>query len=307
MERETKGWRRHLDGWQAGAVMLLLAGSAILLAAPRAVEPEHVPAPLYDHQALNATMRADDERAAAAQKGLDVDVRALGRELRAYNTAAAADNEEEYAEARAAVARAAAKAERRGEEELLRLRAYQMRRFVSELRKWQHDGTVSAELKALGGDFLEVLERNAWCRGGRQLILSEAELRVLYKRRWNQLSGLRAGAFRPTVDEDRVRFGFLLRHPFRSNDPAHRNPRRQPIAARRLARQRLLMIDRLAARDPSYPAQLARGIIYYRTGQWALASNAFRRHLDKEGDGIYALRARNYLKAALDRTHEAVF
>jgi len=308
VERETKGWRRHLDGWQAGAVMLLLAGSAILLAAPRAVEPEHLPVPLHDLQALSATMRADDERAKAAQlQTLDVDVRALGRELRAYNMAAADDKEEQYADARIRVARAADKAKRRDPEELLRLRAYQMRRFVSELEKWQQDGTVTSELKALGGDFLVVLERNAWCRGGRRLILGEAELRVLFKKRWNALSGLRTGPYALTVDEDRVRFGFLLRHPFSPNDPVHRAPRRRQAAGKRLARQRLLMIDRLAARDPSYPAQLARGVVYYQSGQWTMASNAFRRHLDEKKEGAFALRARNYLKAALDRTHQAGF
>ncbi|MBW2454772.1 MAG: hypothetical protein JRI68_09685 [Deltaproteobacteria bacterium] len=282
--------------------MLLLAGSAILLAVPRGVAPSQIPPPLVDGQALAATEARDDDRTQAIQQEpLDVDVRAVGREVRAYNRAAAADREQELTEARRRIVRATAVALRHNAEPLLKLRAYQMRRFIAELRQWQTDGVETDELTALGGDWVRMLRRNSWCRGGtRDLVMTGRVLRVLFKKRWNDITGLRQGPFALTVDEDRLRYGFLIDHPFVRDKQAALPPNDRLGQARRGA-ARLRMIEKLATRDPSYHANLARGVVLYRLERYAASGEAFRRHLQARPDGPYTLRARNYLKAALDQ------
>ena len=283
-------------------MVLLLAGSAIVLAMPRGVAPERIPPPVLDGQALATTEARDDARSLTAQQTpLDVDVRTVGREIRAYNQAAAADQAQELLEARRRITRTTAVALRHDAEPLLALRAYQMRRFIAELSRWQADGTETAELTALGGDWMEMLRRNRWCRGGRELVPSPRVLRVLFKKRWNEITGLRQGPFALTLDEDRLRYGFLIEHPFVRDKQAALPANHQLGLARRGA-ARLRMIDKLAQRDPTYHAELARGVVLYRMARFAAASEAFRRHLEARPDGPYTLRAQNYLKAALDQT-----
>jgi hypothetical protein len=298
---KAEGITRHLDGWQAGVVVLLLAGSAILLAMPRAVAPARIPPPAVDGRALAAIEQRDDARTRAVQhQPLDVDVRAVGREVRAYNRAAAADRAQELVEARNRIVRAIAVALRHDAAPLLQLRAYQMRRFIVELRHWQASGEPSDELTALGGDWLEMLRRNRWCRGDRELVLSERVLRVLFKKRWNEITGLRQGPFALTLDEDRLRYGFLIEHPF-VRDKQAALPRSPRLDRARRGAARLRMIDKLAQRDSTYHADLARGVVLFQLDRFAAASEAFRRHLAAQPDGPYALRAQNYLKAALDQ------
>ncbi len=183
-----------------------------------------------------------------------------------------------------------------------KLRAYQMRRFIAELRRWQADGIESDELTALGGDLVKALRRNRWCRsGGRELVMDGRVLRVLFKKRWNELTGLRQGPFALTLDEDRLRYGFLIEHPFVRDKQASLAATPKVTAARQEA-ARLRMIEKLAKRDPAYHADLARGVVLYQLDRFAVAGEAFRRHLAARPDGPHTLRAQNYLKAALDHT-----
>ncbi len=299
---KAQGLQRHLDGWQAGVVVVLLAGSAILLAVPRGVAPSQIPPPVVDGQALSVIEARDDDRSQAVQQvPLDVDVRAVGREVRAYNRAAAADQEQELIEARRRIVRATAVALRHNAEPLLKLRAYQMRRFIAELSRWQANGIETDELTALGGDWVRMLHRNRWCRGGtRDLVMSRRVLRVLFKKRWNEITGLRQGPFELTVDEDRLRYGFLIDHPF-VRDKQASLPTQGRLAHIRRGTARLRMIEKLAERDPAYHAQLARGVVLYRLERYAASGEAFRSHLQAHPNGPHTLRAQNYLKAALDR------
>jgi tetratricopeptide (TPR) repeat protein len=304
----SQGWRRHLDGWQAGALVLLLAGSAIVLAAPRAVAPEELPAPTIDRRALAAVLARDERLARAAEETpLDVDVRALGREIRAYNLAAAAGHRQELAEARARVARAVTVALRHDAEPLLALRAYQSLRFVEEVQRWQRDGQASDELRALGGDFVDMLEQSRWCVANRrELVIDDGLLRVLFKTRWNDITSLHEAPFALELDEDRARYGLLLRHPFVREGNVLGGRLEQALAQARRNEASLRIIDRLAQRDPSYPADLARGVSAYRMGRFGLAVEHFRRHLERQPDGPHTLRVQNYLKAALDRRAEGL-
>ena len=299
--------RRYLDGWQAGLVILLLAGSAVVLAVPGSVEPREPPAPLLDFPALQATMADDDARAPAAeQEVLDVDIRAVGRELRAYNLVTARGAGDELMAARRKLVQATGRALERSVDQLLTLRAYQLKRFIGELRRWQQTGLRTDELDALGGDFLQMVARNRWCRdGSRELLIDERVLRVLYKKRWNDVTGADSQPFALTLDEDRVRFGFLIRHPWLPK--AALVQQRPELREMLIEQERLKMIAKLQARDESYPAELARGVVLYRMGRYGLATGAFRRHLRRREHGPYTLLAQNYLKAALDYTSQGIF
>lgn len=303
------GFSRHFRGWQPGLLLLLIAGGAILLVTPRAVEPVDYPEPHIDMAALERGMAEDDALAREASRvELDVDVRALGRELRDYNLAAVKAEEDEalardeFARARARVSAAALKVGLFGEQ-LRELRAYQLARFLEELRAWQATGDASDELRAMSGDFIDTLNRNRWCwPGSRELVPGERELRVLFKKRWNSLVGAQGDVLALTLDEERVRLGFLLLHPFIHNEPAARGITERSALERLTAASRMQMIEKLAVLDPAYPAELARSVVFYRTGQFQPATQALRKHLEAHPNGPYALRARNYLKAALDQT-----
>jgi hypothetical protein len=226
----------------------------------------------------------------------------LGSEIRGYNQAAAAADRQAVAAARRRVAKSARDAMRHGAEPLLQLRAFQMLRFIDEVRRWQRGGEASRELVELGGDFIATVEQNRWCRGGpRQLLLDDDVLRVLFKKRWNDLTGLGQGPFEASVDEERVRFGFLIEHPFTTRTDALQTAKDDRVATVRRQQERLEMIERLAERDAAYPADLARGIVYFQLGRWGHAVDHLRRHVDAHPDGPQSLRARNYLKAALDQ------
>lgn len=308
--RESRGGfiARHLDGWQAGAVAVLLAASAVFLAVPRAAEPTTTPVPLVDHAALQATMTADDELAALAEREvLDVDIRAVGRELRRYNGAVAHGNRQEAAAARRATVKATRAALRRDEQQLLALRAYQTKRFVTELRAWQQTGERSSELDELGGAFVELARLSRWCTGsGRELLADEAVLRTFFKKRWSETTGAVGGVFALTLDEDRTRFAFLMRYPMApSGIGLPQNPTEELHRQAYDQRMRLAIVAKLGERDPTYPAKLAQGVMLYRMQRFAPAIEAFQQHLVESPDGQYALRAQNYLKAALDRAAES--
>jgi hypothetical protein len=299
------GFRRHLDGWQGGVIVLVLAGSAILLGVPRSVAPEEIPMPRWDAFALAAGMAADDTLAHQAQDTeLDVDVRTLGREMRAYNLVAAAGKVDELVQARARLAEAAVPALLRSMTQVRALRAWQMRSFLGELRRWQETGEETEELRALGGDFLSMARRNAWCVGERRLVVDERVLRVLFKKRWNDVASVRTPELGLTLEEDRLRYGFLLEHPFRGPTRVVGAPVDARVEAFERGRARLETVERLRERDPDYPADLARGVIEFGLGRYPVAAEAFRRHLEARPDGPWTLRARNHLKAALDRSNE---
>lgn len=295
--------QKRFDVLLASAIVLLLAGSAVLIAVPRNASPHHIPAPRIDWATHEANKAEEQALAREAQtEVLDVDVRAVGGELRKYNLAAAQNDQMTLMEVRTSLVRAVYKALPQGDRPLQALRAYQAYRFVEELHAWTKSGEVSEELRALGGDFITALERNAWCgppdeSGGRTLLMSDDVLVALYKDRWNDLTGLGQNpAFALTVDENRLRFGFLLAFPFRKK---LYGPAEAELTAFKVGQARLATITKLTAVDPAYPAAYARGIVHFQMGRWELASAAFKQHLEEKEDGPYTLRARNYLRNSL--------
>ncbi len=61
---------------------------------------------------------------------------------------------------------------------------------------------------------------------------------------------------------------------------------------------RLDHIARLAAIDPSYPVEYARGVARFGRGEYRASADAFRKWLTDHPDGPLALRAQNFLRAA---------
>jgi hypothetical protein len=330
------GWARHLEGWQPGLIAVFIAGTAAVLAVPRSVEPAEIPMPLPNARALSLVAAADEARAQAAEElGLDADVRELGSGIRAFGHVDENPlrTDAELLAARKRVLDAVGPALAQGDEAVLRLRAYQLRSFLREVRRWRATGEESDELRELGGDFLGLLRRSGWLgdrrrpstaplvHEDRQLTMDDAVLCVLFKKRWSAIAGIERSPFDVTLDEERALFGFLLSHPLGAapsgalEAPIQRgeaSEARSTAAARIAAAQkrhaedqyRLKKIEELALRDPTYPKELARGILLYRLGKYLPAVEAFRRHLDMFPDAAHVLRARNYLHAALSRAEE---
>lgn len=301
---------RHLEGWQPGLLAILIAASGAVLALPRAAAPEDIPPPAVDERALTRTLQHDRDRALALAPELErelagsgpttlFDLRALGHAIRDFGLVdASAERDELIVEQRAKLAEAVLRATSLGEDKLLALRSYELALFLREVRRWEETRVESEELKALGGPFIAMLERNGWLRDGR-IVPDERVRAVLFKRRWNEITGLSQGPFALTLDEQRAFYRFLLMHP--SPLPGMQG---DDVDCQAIDQWRLRKVIELAKLDPEYPDELARGVLLFRLGAYSTAAEAFRNHLAEHPDGPHALRVRNYLLAALDRAKD---
>lgn len=311
------------EGWQPGLVLVAFAAVLAALVVPRAVEPgRELPEPTVDRRALERSMRVDDALAAKAEGvRLDVDVRELGSAYRAYGRADRFARPEDLSDARRRVAVAAGRALRVGEAELAKLRAFEQLALLREVRRWVSTGEETDELIELGGGLLNMLHRNGWVVEPpvalrRRILIDDASLRVIFKKRWAQVTGLDGGPLAVSLDEERVLYRFLLRHPpsqvaaaqesagVQDDKPSDPEAGLGPTELRRRALvegYRSRKVDELSRVDPTYPSALAKGMLAYRMGRYLLAVELLRRHLERTPDGPYALRATNYLRAALER------
>jgi hypothetical protein len=298
-ENPPRGFSRHFEGWQPGLVAVALAGIVAILAVPRSVEPAELPLPMADVQQLRRIALADDAAARSILRTpLDADVRALGSLLRAFGKADAVRDDVMLAQLRSRISTAVVVARTQGDASLVGLRAFQLNAFLREVRHFVATGESSTELIELGGSFADVLVRNGWCVGAPPCVMHMGEhaLRAIYKRRWNEISGLSGDPFDLTLDEQRAFYEFLLRYPPQKTEPGSSSIHRfdGPYLLRK--------VDELAAIDATYPRQFARGIIQFRTGDFRRAAQSFSAHLDGAPDGPWAIRAQNHLRAALERS-----
>ncbi|APR82247.1 Hypothetical protein A7982_07596 [Minicystis rosea] len=289
---------------------IFLAGTSAILAVPRPVDPTVVPEPTIIPRVLAQAARADDDLAAQAEAEaahgdrLGFDVRTLGSAIRSYGQADAAGRDTEVVVARRDVAEAGKRALAHGDDALLRLRAYQLRLFLRALRHWEAKGVETADLRELGGAFISMSQHNGWVKDG-VVVMDDAVRRAMFKKRWNELTLARGGRFELSIDEQRALYRFLIRRPpnDESEAPAAvralRSMKQDERAAFVTEQYRLRKIDELAALDATYPADLARGVVFYRMRRYPVAMELFRRHLDAHPDGPFTLRAQNYLRAAL--------
>ncbi len=297
------------------ALIPVLVG--VLLAAvifPREAAPADVPLPVLDVHALIAIEHADEARAArATATPLAPEVRMLGEAIRAFNTTEAKDPPNApWPDLRQGVDSARKLALEKGLDSIVELRAVQLQKFLDEVHAWRKTGAVSAELDAVGGSFLRRMTMAGWLKDNK-LALADRELRVAYKLKWNAVARLEDFAeMKPTLDEMRALYTFYLLHPH-----AAESARETLAAARKTAHSkqdcealevgeqiateqwRLDKIDKLAALDPAYPADYARGVSLYRAAKFDASAHAFEAWLRFHPDGPLTLRARNHLRAAM--------
>ena len=284
-----------------------------VLLMPRRAVPESVPLPVPDGRALTRVVASDHELAERARREpLPASVRALGSATRTFHLLEAQGAEGyRLSEARRAVDAALGDAMASSLDPIVELRAVEMESFLAELRRFESDGTQSEELLSLSGSFVRSLTLEGWCEG-RNLAPDPAALRTMFKHMWNGFVGLESRPeLRPTLDEERALYAFYLSHAHPS-----RAMRDALTAARRGAHDaaactaideahragteawRLEHIARLAAIDPSYPADYARGVASFRRGDYGASAKAFRSWVQAHPEGPLSLRAQNYLRGA---------
>lgn len=299
-------------------LVLVPVGVAVLLGlllVPRRAVPEGVPLPIADPRAIERVAVADRELAEQVRREpLPGPVRALGSAIREFHALEARDADaRSLGDARRAVDLTLIDAVPAGNGALLRLRAVELASFLDEATRFEATGQESAELKALAGGFVRSMKNEGWC-SGHTLVPPRPVLHVMFKQMWNAFLGLeRSADLAPTLDEQRSLYAFYLSHAHPSKAmreaiaAARRGARdakacRALVDAERAATEswRLDRIARVAALDPTYPADYARGVSAFRQGEYAASAKAFRNWLRDHPEGPFALRAQNYLRAAAD-------
>jgi hypothetical protein len=307
---------RRREVRDAMSLALVPLGVALVLGVlllPRRAAPESVPLPVANRSELARIAAADHSRAERARREpLPGPVRALGSTLRDFHTLEATDvDSRPIYDARHVVDAAFVDAVGGGIEPLLELRAVQLEGFLDEMHRFEATGEQSPELRALAGAFVRSLTIEGWC-DGHSVAPDDDALRTMFKQMWNALLGLEGQPeMALALDEQRAVYAFYLSHPrppkaMREALESARRGARDTNActaiaeAERVATEswRLERITRLAAIDPSYPAEYARGVASYRRGDFGASARAFRAWLRDHPDGPLALRAQNYLRAA---------
>ncbi|HEY1696306.1 MAG TPA: hypothetical protein VGG39_29275 [Polyangiaceae bacterium] len=309
-------FNRRRESRDAIWLALVPLGVALVLGVllmPRHAAPESVPLPLADTRALVRAVAHDHALAEHARaQPLPGPVRALGSAVRAFHTLEAhdADGRDLYP-ARRAVDVALVDVLRGGDEPLLELRAVELEGFLEEMHRFEATGQQTDELEALAGAFVRSLTVEGWCEGHAVAVDDDA-LRPMFEEMWNSFLNLQGNpAFAPTLDEQRALYAFYLSHahPTKTMRDALDAARRGAADAKACAAideaerasteaWRLERIGRLAAIDPAYPADYARGVASYRRGDFGASARAFHAWLQAHPEGPLALRAQNFLRAA---------
>jgi hypothetical protein len=287
----SRGFRRHLEGYELGLVTVGMVLTFALLALPRASIPMTLPLPRVDR--TEARRSASDERELAARteaEGLPFPVRAVGEAIRHSGRSSAqgldTTHDEDDIRARVKVALDAQQTPL-----LMRLRAVQTEYFLKALRQFERDGKPSLELDELSGDLLSRARKMGWLDGTSQLVMDDATVRVLFHLRWADLIGKRAVfPFALSLNEWRIYYRFLLQHPERDAAEA---------SAATEAQMQLRVVAALSKKDSAYPIDVAQGYLFSQLGAPEAAATAYRRFLGTHSGGPYVLLARNYLIYAL--------
>ena len=284
---------------------------------PRASEPDVLPLPTLDLRALDDVSRADDARARSAEaERLPADVLSVGtslRELSGADVRGLDDAERADTRRRLDAALSEVAGHSGYERELEALRAIQLRLFLDALSRWEASGGTDEDFMDLGASFVDKMQDAGWL-SGRTLLAPEAVRRVMFKTVWNAMLGLdEHPALRLTLDEQRALYIFYLENP-RVPETARLGLESLRVAAttreqcerfaweqrRQQEVWRADKIKRLGAIDPTYPVEFALGVAHYRAGRFDLSAEAFGAFIDHHpSGGLYALRAKNHLKAAI--------
>jgi hypothetical protein len=287
----SRGFRRHLEGYELGLVTVGMVLTFALLALPRASIPMTLPLPRVDR--AEARRSASDERELAVRteaEGLPFPVRAVGEAIRhsGRSSAQGLDTAHDEDDIRA---RVRVVLDTQQTSLLMHLRAVQTEYFLKALRQFERDGKPSLELDELSGDLLSQARKMGWFDGTSQLVMDDATVRVLFHLRWADLLGKRAVfPFALSLNEWRIYYRFLLQHPERAAADA---------SAATEAQIQLRVVGALSKKDTAYPIDVAQGYLFFQLGDPEAAATAYRRYLGTHSGGPYALLARNYLIYAL--------
>ncbi|MBL8608083.1 MAG: hypothetical protein JNL38_12230 [Myxococcales bacterium] len=283
---------------------------------PRRAEPDALPMPIVDAAKLDAALAADDALVREAKGApLPPELLKLGGAMRdMFELEAAAEPDDaRVVDAKAAIDDAVRVAiTAHGDGPIRALRAVQTARFLEAVREFDATGRETADLRGLGGGFVRRMRDVMWIKG-HHVVPDATFLHVAYKLIWNHRVGVdNLPAFQPSLDEMRVLYSFYLTHPHvpDAQVAAFEDQRAKATTpeACALVREREVSathqwkverVKRLAAIDPTYPADFALGVTYYQARNYGLAVHAFRESLRKAPEGPYAMRAQNHLKAAL--------
>lgn len=297
---------RMFEGWQVGLVVVATAVLTALVAVPRPALPDDIPYPQLDGRALEAVSRRDEQWAqATAQTPLDFDLRAVGEAIRAYGKADADGDREAVSRRLREVRMYLVPAQAKGDEALMRLRAVQMKLFLDGVARYDQTGEESDDLREVGGGLIAMLRRSGWLRPEGQrlrVVPGRVVLEVLFRKRWNEITGLTAPPFQPSLAEERAFYAFLFEHPVVSV-PAIQE--KDPVVRCRTANEYLLRkMEELGRIDPTYPASYARGVVLLRLNRPREALLPLADFVDTHDDGPYVLRARNALREAQEKLAE---
>jgi hypothetical protein len=302
MEVKTQSrLQKLLDGWQAGAIVVAVAILCTLVVVPRPVAIDEIPLPRVNLRVVSERSQLDAARARSLEKQRpDYDVRALGEALRQYGASDADSDTQLGSRNLQRIGEVLRDALSHGPEAVLSLRAYQMTVFLRELQVYEATGKESVELRELGGGIIALLKRSQWMHGdgaGYRIVPDRTVLEILFRKRWNEVTGLKEPPFALSLDEERAAFAFMLTHPIVSaNTPA------DPSSQCRSANGYLLRkVGELAAIDPDYPGELARGMILLRLGRPKDAIDVLAARLEGHPDGPYTMLTRNALRQAQER------
>ncbi|MBX3190590.1 MAG: hypothetical protein KF819_26555 [Labilithrix sp.] len=301
---------------------LIPVGVAIvmaLLVMPRAAAPEDIPLPAVNARALAETKATDRKRADRARATrLPTDVLAMGTALRALGKLQATGApDDEVSDARAKLEDASRFARSRDDEsamltDLLALRALHLEEFIAEVERFEVTGTTTSELQELGGGFVDRMRAAGWT-DGKKFVLTDAQRRTAYKLYWNATTATeKIPELAPTLDEQRALYTLYLTHPHppevqRPTFEAQRRTATDDLTCRRANEAesratelwRAEKVRRLGEIDAAYPGSYALGVAYYRAGRMDLATDQFRRWIERHPDGAWTLRAKNHLRAAV--------
>lgn len=283
---------KYFEGWQVGAITVLMAIVAVAVVVPRTVVPEEVPLPRLAPRDIGVART----RARAAERALESgeisdNLRLLASRLRAHGLAENSGDRKQTELAAGSILELSPIVAATEPDRLLDLRAHLTERFVRAFLLLLRTGAETEDLAVVGGDAARTFRDKGWLDGPVDAEI-DLVLRSLYKRRFEGLV-LPKGNLPLEEAEERARVRFLMLHPPRAPVP---DP--QGLFANQYV---LSQLDDAAALDPHYPLRYAQGIALFRLGRFEASAAAFDAFLAERPDGPYRLRAVNYLKAAVEQ------
>jgi len=288
-----------LEGWQIGALVVFLVAVVTAIVVPRSAIPESLPAPHMTADEIAST-RAKNLKTAERATAQDLPrmTQLVGARIRALGRAEWDKDAKASERVRSDIREASLVAMNQDPESLILLRAYQAQRFVRAYCDYLRSGEGSIDLIELGGTITSEMAEVGWLN-----VLAEAPhdtdliLSALFKKRFTKLVAPQHPALEPDTVEERALIAYRMQHP-----PKRAGTETQSELDAVNGDFLLKQIHALSQIDPTYPAQYARGIVFFKMGRFEDAAISFDAYLLQVQNGPYRLRTINHLKAAVEHT-----